>query len=93
MFVHIGSGVSVRGEDIVCIVDLEGESTASQTRDYMKLMQRQNRVRTVGDELPRTLVITSDAAEGQLCHVSPISARTLRERMDEGKVRRNWKRS
>lgn len=92
MFLHIGSGVSVDEKSIVCIVDLEGENTAEQTREYMKQMQKTGRVRTVGDDLPRTLVITSDE-KGQLCLVSPISARTLKERIDEGKVTKNWKRS
>ncbi|MBQ9543990.1 MAG: hypothetical protein IJV00_02550 [Clostridia bacterium] len=93
MFVHIGSGVSLDGESVVMIVDLEGESTSVQTTEYMKKMSRLGRVRTVGDELPRTLVITYDQKNGQLCYVSPISARTLKERIDEGEVIRNWKRS
>ena len=93
MLLHIGSGVSVSAGSVVCIVDLEGENTAAQTKEYMKQMQKQGRVRTVGGDLPRTLVITADENDGQLCHVSPISARTLRERIDEGKVIKNWKKS
>ena len=79
MFLHIGNGVSLRKKEIVLIIDIDNEETAMGMNEYIRSMQKKNKVRTVGTELPKSLIITEKDGE-QLCHVSPISVQTLKQR-------------
>ena len=91
MYIHIGSGMSVRAEEVVCVIDLERDTTSEGVKRYMKRMQEEGRVRQAGDELPKALVVTC-GKNGQICNVSPVSVRTLKARFEETEDMKLWKR-
>lgn len=91
MFLHIGNGVSVVKKQVVAILDIDSAPAALGMKEYMRFMQQKGLVKTVGCELPKSVVITQAKGE-QICHVSPISVWTLKQRFNE-KGLEHWKRS
>ncbi len=79
MFLHIGNGVSLRKKEIVAIIDIDNEETALGMNEYIRGMEKKKKVHTVGTELPKSVIITEKDGE-QICHVSPISVQTLKQR-------------
>ena len=78
MFIHIGNDMSVRRSSVTAIINLE---TALPSRkdvtDFMNLEDEQGRLQYVGDEIPKTLVITDDKT-----YVCSISASVLLKRLE-----------
>ncbi|MBE7070634.1 MAG: DUF370 domain-containing protein [Ruminococcaceae bacterium] len=77
MFIHIGNDMSVRKASVTAIINLE---TALPSRkditDFMNLEDEQGRLQYVGDEIPKTLVLTDDKT-----YVCSLSSQVLLKRL------------
>ena len=80
MYLHLGSNVSVRGEEIIGIFDIESSSVAKNTRQFLRRAEEEGAVVTVSGELPKSFVVTDFPV--QTVFISPISARTLQRRCE-----------
>lgn len=82
MFLHLGSGIAVRLEQVILISDYElythgcGEELVTRER---RLGRRVISCLDDSDDRPRTLVLTNDNI-----YLSPISPLTLKRRADTG---------
>lgn len=82
MFLHLGSGIAVRLEQVILIADYElythgsGEELVARER---RLGHRIISCLEASDDRPRTLVLTTDNI-----YLSPISPLTLKRRAELG---------
>ena len=80
-YLHLGGDVSVPAGDIVAICDLDNASISPYTRDYLRRVQKEDRVISVTDDLPRSLVICMQQGEEKV-YLSVLSSATLLRRSE-----------
>ncbi len=80
MYLHLGQNVMVRYQDLIGIFDLDNTTWSFRTRRFLERAEREGRVVSVGDDLPRSFVLTQ--AEGGLptVYITPLSAAALSAR-------------
>ena len=85
MYLHIGAGVSVRSDRIIGIFDIENSTVGDATRSFLKKAEEENEITYVSPEMPRSFIL-AEGTGGFDVYVSPISAVSIRQRMDAGKA-------
>ncbi len=80
MYIHLGLGVVVRGEDIIGIFDLENTTVSGATRDFLRRAQQENLVEDVCYDLPRSIVVCRDFVCGKRVYITQIAPATLLKR-------------
>ena len=89
MLIHLGRGVSVQGESLISLTDLQREQSP-ETQRLIERYRASGLLRTLGPE-PKTLVICRDRHRNKcLCYLSCVGLRTLRARAEEAAA---WQRS
>ncbi len=82
MFLHIGVDTVIKTEDIIGIFDLDTSTVSKHTRKYLNLAQKNGRVITVTDDLPKSFIVCN-SPEGEsekIIYLSQISSQTLLKR-------------
>ena len=77
MYLHLGNAAMVQKSAIVGIFDLDSSSQSRLTRAFLARQERENRVRSVSEELPKSFVL----CDGET-YLSPLSTATLLKRME-----------
>lgn len=85
MYLHLGNNVSVPLDDIIGIFDLDNASTSRTTRAFLRAAEEEGMVITVGEDLPKSLVVCCPRGSWQRVYISPLAASTLAGRL--GSVR------
>lgn len=80
MLIHLGQGVSVHGNDVVVLSDLQ-QAQAPQTAQLVEQYRRKGQLLSLGRS-PKTLVICR-RGQRETCYLSCVGLRTLRQRMAE----------
>lgn len=80
MFLHIGSNEIVLIKDIVAIMDIERTTTSQTTRKYLKKCEEKGIITTIGEDIPKSFIITLEGGEEKV-YLSPISSATLKKRV------------
>lgn len=90
VLIHLGRGVSVQGESLISLTDLQREQSP-ETQQLIERYRAAGLLRTLGPE-PKTLVICRDRRRRNkcLCYLSCVGLRTLRARAEEAAA---WQRS
>lgn len=57
MYVNIGSGKLIRKKDIVGIFDLDTSSHEKETRDFLRIAEKNRSVEVCGSDLPKAFVV------------------------------------
>lgn len=99
MYVSIGSGAVVRRGDIVGVFDVENVTWAHRTRKSLAVCEKQGRVVSVGEDLPRSLVICSGRKDGHdrrhkkwehapsdVVYMTQLSVATLERRIESEQI-------
>ena len=81
MYLHIGSGVVLRHEEIIGIFDLDNMSYEKRSRDYLQQAERTGALTVLGDDIPRSVVITQKNN-----YLSAVSSHTLARRAADGRT-------
>ena len=79
MLVHLGRGVSVHGENIISLTDIQREQSP-ETQALVRHCRETGEARLLVDE-PKTLVICREGTQC-VCYLSCVGLRTLRSRME-----------
>ena len=79
MYLHLGSDVVILKKSIIGIFDLDTSTVSKHTRNYLALAQREGRVVTVSQELPRSFVSAYENGT-VMVYVSQLSSQTLLKR-------------
>lgn len=89
MYLHLGNNISVPLDDIIGIFDLDNASTARDTRRYLRAAEEEGMVITVGEELPKSLVVCCPRGSWQRVYISPLASATLQGRLENVRLSRN----
>jgi len=84
VIVHLGRGVSVPGENILILTDLQGKA-AQGAEEAVRALRSQGLLRTLGPS-PKTLVLCYDrhgTGKRVVGYLSCVGLRTLRLRAEE----------
>ena len=88
MYLHLGSNVSVPVDDIIGIFDLDNASTSRITRAYLRAAEEEGMVITVGEDLPKSLVVCCPRGNWQRVYISPLASSTLHGRLESVRFNR-----
>ena len=80
MYLHLGEDYLINENDIIGIFDLDTSSISKFTRNYLSKAEKENRLITVSDTLPRSFVVCS-GFYGERTFLSNLSAATLKKRI------------
>ena len=58
MYINIGSGKLIRKKEIIGIFDLDTSSHEKETRDFLRIAEKNNLVEVCGNDLPKAFVVT-----------------------------------
>ena len=81
MYLHIGSGVVLRHDEIIGVFDLDNMSYEKRSRDYLQQAEKSGALTVLGEDIPRSVVITAENN-----YFSAVSSRTLARRAAEGRT-------
>ncbi|MBQ9963552.1 MAG: DUF370 domain-containing protein [Clostridia bacterium] len=82
MYLHIGQETVVPMREIVGIFDMENTTISKSTRTFLNEAERNGRVITVGDDLPKSFVVCQTEDNLQTVYISQISCATLLKRAE-----------
>lgn len=80
MYLHLGQNVMVRHEDVIGIFDLDNTTWSFRTRRFLERAEREGRVISLGDDLPRSFVLIREGAGSSTIYITPLSAAALSAR-------------
>ena len=83
MYLHLGQSVVVPDSSVVGVFDLDNTTGSAITRELLRRAEREGRVESVTQELPRSFVLCDDGVERRI-YLSQLSAATLLKRSESG---------
>ena len=84
MYIPIGNDMAVRDRSIVGIFDLDNTTASRSTRECLALAEREGRVVSVGEDLPKSFLLCRDWQGETTVYLSQLSPATLLRRMESG---------
>jgi len=75
MFIHLGGEKIIRASELIGIFDVSIESSSKISKGFLAHATKEKRTEEIGDEEPKSLVVTVDKV-----YYSPISSATLKKR-------------
>jgi hypothetical protein len=75
MYIHLGGEKIIRTSQVVAIFDITIEQSSKLSRQFMSQAQKNRSVETIGEEEPKSIVVTQERV-----YYSPISTSTLKKR-------------
>jgi len=82
MYLHIGQSFVVRQRDILGIFDLDNTSASFRTRKFLEKADREGRVITATDDLPKSFILCQRDGEDSVVYLSQLSSTALRGRAE-----------
>lgn len=82
MYLHLGNNISIPTDDLIGIFDIDNATTSKTTRAYLRSAEEGGMVITVGDDLPKSLVISCPQGSWQRVYISPLAPATLLGRLE-----------
>lgn len=88
MYLHIGNDYTVRTKDIIGIFDIENTSLSKDTRDFLKMSEKNKRVIYTTFEMPKSFIVCLDESLTEKIYVSQLACATLRKRFENQKSKK-----
>lgn len=83
MYLHLGQSVMLPEETIIGVFDLDNTTWSFRTRRFLDRAEAEGRVIPVGDDLPRSFVLSQEGDGPALIHVTQLTAATLQRRAED----------
>ena len=80
MYLHLGQNVMVPEAAVLGIFDLDNTTWSFRTRRFLERAEREGRVITVGNDLPRSFVLTQDGDGPPTVYITALSCTALSAR-------------
>ena len=80
MYLHLGQNVMVRYQDLIGIFDLDNTTWSFRTRRFLERAEREGRVVSVGDDLPRSFVLAENGSGEPEVYLTSLSPAALAAR-------------
>ena len=87
MYLHIGTDVIIKSDEIIGIFDLDTASVSKRTRDYLKEAEDNKRVFTVTNDLPKSFIVMQD--KNPEVYLTQVSTATLKKRVTDANFIKN----
>ncbi len=78
MYLFLGGDSTVKKDDVIGIFDIEECSVSRITADFLNASQKQGRVVSVSDDMPKAFVVCTEKT-----YITNVSNTTLNRRCDE----------
>jgi len=85
MYLHLGQSVVVPHSRILGIFDLDNSSWSYKTREFLEQAEREGRVISVCDDLPRSFVVAGSDEGPATVYISQLSSAALMGRVNDWK--------
>lgn len=82
MYLHLGQSAVVSQRSIIGIFDLDHTSVSARTRRLLDLAEKEGRVVSVSEDLPKSFVLCGEGEGPSLIYLSQLSTATLRGRAE-----------
>ena len=79
MYLFLGGDTVVPEKSVVAVLDLDNTTVAKSTREFLARAQREQKVVTVAEDLPKSFCITDDEAGERIWLLSANPA-TIKKR-------------
>ena len=89
MYLHLGSSVIIHQDDVLGIFDLDNTTASGLTRDFLARAEREGRVVSAGDDLPKSFLLCRDRQGKDTVYLSQLATATLLKRLESGKFELN----
>ena len=83
MYLHIGNDFVLNEQDIIGVFDFDHIAVSSVTMGYLRGLEDDNRLVSVSDEIPKSLVLAVNSGM-EIGYLSPLAARTIQNRQGFG---------
>ena len=83
MYVHIGQDYMVPVRSIISIFDMDTATYARSTRGLLTRLEKEGRVVTLFDDLPKSAVLCTSEL-GEILYITQISSTALQRRIESG---------
>ena len=83
MYLHLGQSVMLPEETIIGVFDLDNTTWSFRTRRFLDRAEAEGRVIPVGDDLPRSFVLSQEGDGPALIHVTQLTTATLQRRAED----------
>jgi hypothetical protein len=83
MYLHAGNNKNIRERDIIGIFDADNSTISYITRKYLSDAERENRVISAKDEIPKSFILYRENGKYMICF-SQISTSALLGRTENG---------
>ena len=81
MYLHLGSDVIIKKQEIVGIFDIDKTTISKRTRDFLSEKEKQGKIINVTNELPKAFIV-SKRGDDIVAYISQISTATLLKRCE-----------
>lgn len=79
MYLHLGSDVAVKTDDIIGIFDMDNTTVSAKTRSFLKKAQKCGKITDVTEDLPKSFIVTENLYDSRV-YISSLATRTLLKR-------------
>ena len=99
MYISIGPGGVIRRRDLIGIFDLDTVTWSHRTRKSLSVCEQEGRVITIGEDLPRSMVLCAPqkkkgntrrdrrtAAQSAAVYLTQLSATTAARRVESERI-------
>ena len=83
MYVHIGQDYMVPVRSVISIFDMDTATYSRSTRRLINRLEKEGRVVTVFDDLPKSAVLCMSEL-GEILYITQISSTALQRRIESG---------
>ena len=83
MYLHLGKGWVVSGNDIIAIFDLDNSSQSHLTRKYLSAAEKAGQVINASEDIPKSFIVTEEKGKRRV-YLSQMASSTLLKRWESG---------
>ena len=88
MYLSLGPTTIISYEEIVGIFDLDNTTQSHRTRAFLDQAEEEGELTTVGEDIPKSLVVCCPRGSWQRVYLSPLAAATLHGRLESSRLGR-----
>ena len=82
MYLHLGASVIIHRDDVLGIFDLDNTTSSAITREFLARAERESRVVSAGDDLPKSFLLCRDRQGNDIVYLSQLATSTLLKRLE-----------
>ena len=83
MYLHLGKGWVVSGNEIIAIFDLDNSSQSHLTRKYLSAAEKAGQVINASEDIPKSFIVTEEKGKRRV-YLSQMASTTLLKRWESG---------